>query len=131
MRTVPSLSTAAIANSARTGNALFLASLLLISAPGFAQSHNSHGAHGASASAPASEKQAALADGEVKKVDKESGKITLSHGPLPNLGMPAMTMVFRVKDAAWLDAFKPGMKIRFQAETLDGALTIVRYEPAR
>jgi Cu(I)/Ag(I) efflux system protein CusF len=41
-----------------------------------------------------------MADGEIKKVDKEAGKITIKHGPLPNLGMPQMTMVFRVKDAA-------------------------------
>jgi len=37
----------------------------------------------------------ALVDGEVRKVDKEAKKITLRHGPLPNLDMPAMTMVFR------------------------------------
>ena len=44
-----------------------------------------------------------MSEGIVRKVDKASGKVTIAHGPLSNLKMPAMTMVFRVKDAAWLD----------------------------
>ena len=42
----------------------------------------------------------ALSEGVVKKVDKAQGKLTIKHGPLENLGMPGMTMVFRVRDAA-------------------------------
>ena len=57
--------------------------------------------------------------------------MTLSHGPLTNLGMPAMPMVFRVKNATWLDRIKEGDKIRFIAESLDGTYTVVRLEPAR
>ncbi|MEO8158432.1 MAG: copper-binding protein, partial [Betaproteobacteria bacterium] len=53
--------------------------------------------------ATSSESGAPLAPGEVKKVDKDTGKVTIKHGPLENLGMPAMTMVFRVKDPAMLD----------------------------
>ena len=70
-----------------------------------------------------------LADGLVKKIDKANRKVTLSHGPLPN-GMPAMTMIFRVKDAAWLDQMKEGQKIRFATEEIQGELTVVRFEPA-
>jgi Cu/Ag efflux protein CusF len=68
-----------------------------------------------------------MTDGLVKKVDKSAGKLTLSHGPLPN-GMPAMTMVFRVKDAAWLDQVKAGDKVRFMADQINGAMTVVHLE---
>ena len=47
--------------------------------------------------------QAALTDGEIRKVDKDAKKITIKHGPMPSLDMPAMTMVFQVKDPALLD----------------------------
>ena len=42
-------------------------------------------------------------DGEVRKVDKAANKVTFKHGPIPNIDMPAMTMVFQVKDPAMLD----------------------------
>lgn len=69
-----------------------------------------------------------LSEGVVKKVDKAQGKLTLQHGPLENLGMPGMTMVFRVQDPGWLDQVKPGDSIRFLADKLNGALTVVRLE---
>ena len=77
----------------------------------------------ATASAP-------LSEGEIRKVDKATGKVTIKHGPLVNLDMPGMVMVFRVKNPAWLDQMKAGDKIRFLAESIDGALTVVQYEPA-
>ena len=91
-----------------------------------AAAQTAHSAHG---KAPASSAAAAmpLADGLVKKIDKANRKVTLSHGPLPN-GMPAMTMPFRVKDAAWLDQLKPGDKIRFAMEDANGVLTVTRIE---
>jgi len=69
-----------------------------------------------------------LSDGLVKKVDKAQGKLTLRHGPLVNLDMPPMTMVFRVTDPAWLDQLKPGDKIRFRADQVDGVLTVTRLD---
>lgn len=57
-----------------------------------------------------------LAEATVRKVDPSSGKVTLAHGPLKNLGMPAMTMAFKLKDASWLDRLKAGDRIRFHAE---------------
>jgi Cu/Ag efflux protein CusF len=85
--------------------------------------HEGHGAMHAPATA-----ESPLTDGVVKKVDKSAGKVTVSHGPLPN-GMPAMTMVFRLKDAAWFSRMKEGQKIRFAAADLNGAMTVVRFEP--
>lgn len=83
------------------------------------------------AKATSPDSSAALAPGEVKKVDKDTGKVTIKHGPLDNLGMPAMTMVFRVKDPAMLDQFKPGDKINFLADKWNGALTVMRFEVAK
>lgn len=71
---------------------------------------------------------AALSDGEIKKVDKALGKLTIKHGPLENLGMPSMTMLFRVKDSATLDQVKPGDRIRFLAEKVDGVITVTKLE---
>jgi Cu/Ag efflux protein CusF len=70
----------------------------------------------------------AMSAGEVKKIDKEAGKITIKHGPLANLEMPPMTMVFRVKDAAMLEQVKPGDKINFVAEKANGALTVTQMQ---
>jgi Cu/Ag efflux protein CusF len=72
----------------------------------------------------------ALADGEVRKVDKEAKKITIKHGPLQNLDMPAMTMVFQVKDPAMLEQVKAGDKVRFEAQKLGGAFTVTQIEKA-
>jgi Cu(I)/Ag(I) efflux system protein CusF len=74
--------------------------------------------------------QSALADGEIKKIDKDTGKFTIRHGELRNLGMPAMTMVFRAKDAAMLDQVKVGDKVRFAAERANGDVTVVHLENA-
>ena len=73
----------------------------------------------------------ALADGEVRKIDKDAGKVTIKHGPLTNLGMPAMTMVFRVADPAMLDQMKDGDKINFLADKVNGAFIVIRLEPAK
>ncbi|ODV11397.1 MAG: RND transporter [Rubrivivax sp. SCN 70-15] len=72
-----------------------------------------------------------LVDGEVRKVDRDAGKLTLHHGPITNLDMPGMTMVFRVADPKMLDGLKPGDKLRFTAERIDGAITVTRIEPVR
>ena len=70
-------------------------------------------------------------DGEVRKVDKDAQKITIRHGPLEKLDMPAMTMVFQVKDPALLDKVKAGDKVKFDAEKVGGAFTVTRIEAAR
>ena len=102
-------------------------SLLPASAP-FAGSQDEHSAH-RTQSTTASE--SSMSEGIVRKVDKASGKVTIAHGPLSNLKMPAMTMVFRVKDATWLDRMPVDSTIRFQADSINGVLTIVRFESAK
>jgi Cu(I)/Ag(I) efflux system protein CusF len=77
-----------------------------------------------------SHQSAGFTDAEVRKVDKEAGKVTLKHGAIANLDMPPMTMVFRVKDAAMLDQVKTGDKVRFKAEKIQGAYTVTEVAPA-
>jgi Cu(I)/Ag(I) efflux system periplasmic protein CusF len=72
----------------------------------------------------------AMSEGEVRRVDKDAKKITIKHGPLENLDMPAMTMVFQVKDPAMLEQVKPGDKVRFQAEKVGSAFTVTKIEAA-
>lgn len=73
----------------------------------------------------ASYAQTGKADGEVRKVDKETGKITLRHGPIEGeLDMPAMSMVFQVKDASLLDTLKVGDRVAATISKEDGVFYI-------
>lgn len=65
-----------------------------------------------------------MADAEVRKIDLENKKITLRHGFIKNLDMPAMSMVFNVRDATLLDKVKVGDKVKFSAEKLDGLFVV-------
>jgi Cu(I)/Ag(I) efflux system protein CusF len=87
--------------------------------------HSAH--HPASAAAAA----APMADGEVRKVDKAQGKVTLKHGPIASLDMPGMTMVFKVADAKLLDAIKQGDKVKFAAVSAGGTYTVTAIEVAQ
>jgi len=69
----------------------------------------------------------AMSEGQVKKVNKARGTVTLAHGALPN-GMPPMTMAYKVKDAAILDKLQAGQKIRFATDPQDGGMTVTRVE---
>jgi Cu/Ag efflux protein CusF len=91
----------------------------------FAQEH-AHGSQGAQPAAAAE-----MVDAEVKKIDREAGKITLRHGELKNLNMPGMTMVFRVREASMLDRVKAGDQVKFSAERVNGAITVVQLELAQ
>ena len=71
---------------------------------------------------------AELADGEIRKVDKEASKITIKHGTIKSIDMPPMTMVFTVKDAALLEQVKPGDKVKFDVVREDGKLVVTHLE---
>ncbi|GAB4482458.1 MAG: hypothetical protein OHK0044_31470 [Burkholderiaceae bacterium] len=84
----------------------------------------------AAQSAPAG--QTDMANGEVRRVDRERSKITLRHGEIRSLEMPPMTMVFTVRDPKLLDAVKVGDKVLFRAAMEDGGTYVVTaIEPAR
>ena len=101
-----------------------IAAAIALAQPLAALADDAH--HKGNASQPAGE----LSEGEVRKVDKDAQKITIRHGPLRNLDMPAMTMVFQVKDPAMLDQVKAGDKIRFFAENTGGGYTVTMLEHA-
>lgn len=72
---------------------------------------------------------ASAADGTVKKVDENAGKITLDHGPIKNLGMDEpMSMVFKAADPAMLRSVKPGDKVTFEADRVNGQITVTKIQ---
>ena len=76
--------------------------------------------------------QSAMADGQVTKIDQSAGKLTIKHGPLKKLGMDeGMTMVFRAQDPAMLKAVKPGDKIKFEADKINGQFTVTKIQKAK
>ena len=74
--------------------------------------------------------QAATAAGEVTKLDKAGGRVTLKHGELKGLDMPPMTMSFRVREAKLLDGVSIGDRVSFTAEKLDGQYTVTALAKA-
>lgn len=66
--------------------------------------------------------------GTVKKLDEKAGKVTIIHEELKNLGMPAMTMVFRIGEGVDKTKLKEGSNIEFVAERLDGKLTVAEVK---
>jgi len=74
---------------------------------------------------------APLTDGEVKKMDPKAQTITLAHGPIQNLDMPAMTMVFKAGTPALLGKVKVGDKVKFRAEMPNGTLTVTAIALAK
>ena len=65
-----------------------------------------------------------MTDGEIRRIDRDAKKLTIRHGPIINLNMPAMTMVFQVKDDAMLDTVQAGDKVRFHVEKVGGAYVV-------
>ena len=74
---------------------------------------------------------ATMTDGVIRKVNKDAGKLTIKHAEIKHLDMPAMTMVFQVKDPAMLDHVKEGDKVRFSLESKGGAMTVTKIEQAK
>lgn len=82
------------------------------------------------AAAPAAS-NAPMVSGTVEKVDSASEKVTLEHGPIPNLNMDGMTMAWRVQDPAMLKSLKKGDKVQFSADRVNGALTITKIQKSK
>jgi len=113
-----------------TGLALVLSSAAM--SPAWAASHQGgHGAHGDHGKPTSQAAAGDMTDGEVRKVDKEGGKLTLKHADIKSLDMPGMTMVFVVKDKAMLDTLKAGDKIKFKAINDSGKFTVTEIVPAK
>ncbi len=108
---------------------LLAAAALSLSLPLMAQTGADHSKmgmnHDKMGMAPAPD----MADGEVRKIDKETGKITLRHGEIKHLDMPPMTMVFVAKDKAMLDTIKAGDKVRFMTVHENGQMIVTELQP--
>lgn len=109
------------------------ASLLLLGAgPALAQApaaaaSDSHANHHP---AQSTQQSAELSEGEISRWDPRTLRLTLKHGEIKNLEMPPMTMVFRVADASVVGDLKPGDKVRFRAEQVNGAYHVKQIEKA-
>ena len=73
---------------------------------------------------------ASMTDGEVRKIDKDAGKITIKHGDIKHLDMPGMTMVFTAKDKGLLSNLKPGDKVKFMVVNEGGKMVVTDIRPA-
>ena len=108
----------------KTSTLVFSIALSLLAASSFAQTTAPATAQ---ASAPMAKE---MSEAEVRKVDKETKKVTLKHGPIKNLDMPGMTMVFQVRDEKLFDKLAAGEKIKFTEEQLQGAFVVTGVEKA-
>lgn len=111
-------------------NKLLISAFLFASGLSLAQAQDTHAGHNMAAASGTAATADSMIDGEVRKVNKDTERITIKHGPLPNLDMPGMTMVFRVKDTAMLDQVKEGDKVRFMADKVNGNITLIKLELA-
>jgi Cu/Ag efflux protein CusF len=75
--------------------------------------------------------QQGQAEGEVRRIDRDQGKITIRHGPIDGLDMPGMTMVFRVQEAGLLDRAAVGDTVRFTVTRTGDAMVITALDKTR
>lgn len=107
---------------------LALSAAAAFATPALAGADHNHHAQVAQTSAAAG---TPMSEGTVRKLDKTAGKLTIAHGPLENLNMPPMTMVFKVAGNANIDKVKVGDRIRFVAAKVDGAFAVTELETAK
>ncbi len=105
--------------------AVAAAACALLLPAAIAQDHSSHAAPAAKAASQP------LSEGTIRRLDRAAGSITITHGPIENLGMGAMTMTFTFKKGAVPGSVREGDKVRFRAEEKDGQYHVVRIEAAK
>ncbi|WP_373187219.1 copper-binding protein [Halopseudomonas sp.] len=69
-----------------------------------------------------------LTEGEIRKIDQEKGRVTLKHGPIKNLNMPGMTMMFQAVPASQLEDLEAGDKVKFRAVKDNGNFVVTNLE---
>ena len=72
-----------------------------------------------------------MVKGEITKVDEAQGKLTINHAPIKKFEMDAMTMVFKAADPAMIKAVKPGDKIQFHVDKVNGQFTVTKIEKSK
>ena len=111
-----------------TRNALVIAMLLLGAGLAFQAGADNGKKQPGKTGAKATAASAAWTEGEVARVEKAAGTVTIKHGAMPKFDMPPMTMPYKVKDQAVLDHLKPGDRIRFDVDAVGGVFTVLRLE---
>lgn len=114
----------------RSMNVFVMSIGIALTMPGVVLAGGEHAGH-AKPTAGAADAAGDMVEGEVRKVDKAAGKVTLKHGEIKKYEMPGMTMVFQVKDPAMLDAVKEGDKVRFSTEKSGSTFVITEMAPAK
>lgn len=112
----------------KLNQSMFMLSLMLLAGGAGAEVARSGGGASPIGGVKLAQATGAMSQGEVRKVDKDAQKITIKHGPIDNLGMPPMTMVFRVKDPAMLEQVDRGDQVKFNADKINGAYTVTHIE---
>ena len=110
---------------------LLAAAALSLSLPAMAQMTMDHSKMGMAQATTGTATAPGLTDGEVRKIDKESGKITIKHGEIKHMDMPPMTMVFNAKDKAMLDKVQVGEKIQFIVIQDAGKMVVTDIQPGK
>ncbi|MCX7155946.1 MAG: copper-binding protein [Rhodocyclales bacterium] len=105
--------------------AVATAAFAFVLPPAIAQDHSMHTA------APAKAASQPLSEGTVRRLDRAAGSVTITHGPIENLGMGAMTMTFSFKKGVVPASVKEGDKVRFRAEEKGGQYSVVRIEAVK
>ena len=72
------------------------------------------------------------ASGTVNSIDEAGRKVNLSHGPISQIGWPAMTMDFAVAPSVDLKTITPGMRVDVTLDKgPDGAFVVESLAPAK
>ena len=114
----------------KTTSAIALAALLSLAPSAFAQGMD-HGKMGQGHGGTMGMQDLPPAEAEVRRIDKDSGKITLRHGEIKNMDMPPMTMVFSVRDKAMLEGIAVGDKVEFTAVHDKGQMRVESIKPLK
>jgi Cu(I)/Ag(I) efflux system protein CusF len=107
------------------------AAAVVLSFPTMAETTMDHGKTGMDHGKMPMAAAPAMTDGEIRKIDKETGKITIKHGEIKHMDMPPMTMVFHAKDKAMLDKVQVGQKVQFVVIQEPGKMVITDIQSVK
>ena len=63
--------------------------------------------------------------GEIRRIDAEAGKVTIKHGAIAELELPAITLVYLI-DTTLLEGFQPGDRVKFTAKRQNGQYVVTK-----
>lgn len=118
-------------NPKKTLAVLAAALSFALAGPALAQMTMDHGKMGMDKDKMPMAAAPGMTDGEIRKIDKEQGKVTIKHAEIKNLDMPPMSMVFGVKDKAMLDKVQVGEKIQFVVIMDAGKMVVTEIKPSK